>query len=107
MHRDDPSHTPEPHHALVGEPQHPGDALMVQSANGAPQQPLAITGSPLPSAPNVLRGGMDANTFMHALRRRWILALGMGLVIGAVTAIALWWLFPESSSATALFEIRI
>src|SRR4051794_30359217 len=106
MHRDDTSHTPEPHHALVGEPQHPGDALMVQS-NGAPSQPLAITGSPVPSGPNVLRGGMDANTFMHALRRRWILALGMGLVIGAITAITLWFVFPESSSATALFEVRI
>jgi capsular exopolysaccharide synthesis family protein len=106
MHRDDPSHTPEPHHALVGEPQHPGDALMVQS-NGAPNQPLAITGSPLPSAQNVLRGGMDANTFLHALRRRWILALGMGLVVAAITAIALWFTFPESSSATAFFEVRI
>jgi polysaccharide biosynthesis transport protein len=107
MHRDDPSQTPEPHHALVGEPQHPGDALMVQS-NGAPQnQPLAITGAPLQASQNVLRGGMDANTFLHALRRRWMLALGMGLVIGASAAIALWILFPESSSATALFEVRI
>jgi polysaccharide biosynthesis transport protein len=106
MHRDDTSHTPEPHHALVGEPNQPGDALMVQP-NGAPNQPMAITGSPLPSAPNVLRGGMDANTFLHALRRRWILALGMGLVIGAITAITLWFVFPESSSATALFEVRI
>jgi hypothetical protein len=50
---------------------------------------------------------MDANTFMHALRRRWILALGMGLVIGAITALTLWFVFPESSSATALFEVRI
>jgi len=108
MHRDDPSHTPEPHHALVGEPQHPGDALMVQS-NGAPQQqqPLAITGSPLPSTQSVLRGSMDANTFLHALRRRWLLALGMGLVVGAILGIALWILFPESSSATAYFEVRM
>jgi capsular exopolysaccharide synthesis family protein len=106
MHRDDPSHTPEPHHALVGEPHHTGDALMVQS-NGAPSQALAITGSPPPSTQNVLRGGMDANTFLHALRRRWILALGMGSVIGAGLAVALWMLFPESSSATAFFEVRI
>ena len=69
MHRDDPSHTPEPHHALVGEPQHTGDALMVQSNERPPSQPLAIPGSPLQSAPNVLRGGMDANTYLHALRR--------------------------------------
>src|SRR5689334_17630428 len=108
MHRDDTAHTPEPHHALVGEPHRPGDALMVQS-NGAPTQPLAVTGSAIPSsgAPNVLRGGMDANTFLHALRRRWMLALGLGLVVGAIAAITLWICFPESSSATALFEVRM
>jgi capsular exopolysaccharide synthesis family protein len=50
---------------------------------------------------------MDANTFMHALRRRWMLALGLGLIIGAGLAITLWMVFPESSSATALFEVRI
>ncbi len=105
MHRDDSSHTPEPHHALVGEPHQPGDALMVQS-NGAPTTPLAITGTPLPAAQSVLRGGMDANTFLHALRRRWVLAVGMGLVIAAAAAITLWFVFPESSSATALFEVR-
>src|SRR3954451_20534187 len=109
MHRDDPSQTPEPHHALVGEPHHAGDALMVQS-NGAPSQHLSVTAAPTQpsqSAPNVLRGGMDANTFLHALRRRWVLALSMGLVIGASAALALWLFFPESSSATALFEVRI
>ncbi len=105
MQRDDSSHTPEPHHELVGGPHHPGDALMVQS-HGAPDKPLAITSSLVAPAQNVLRGGMDANTFLHALRRRWMLALGMGMVIGAGAAIALWFIFPESSSATALFEIR-
>jgi capsular exopolysaccharide synthesis family protein len=42
---------------------------------------------------------------MHALRRRWWLALCMGLLIGGVSALSLWFLFPESSSATAQFEI--
>lgn len=108
MHRDDSSSkTPEPHHALVAEQQQPGDALMVQSQNGAPTNPLVVGGPVQPGAPNVLRGGMDANTFLHALRRRWMLALGMGLVVGAGAAIALWFLFPESSSATALFKVRI
>src|SRR5262249_15129546 len=108
MHRDDSSSkTPEPHHALVAEQQHPGDALMVQSHNGAPTNPLTIAGPVQSGAPNVLRGSMDANTFLHALRRRWMLALGMGLVVGALAAIALWLLFPESSSATALFKVRM
>ncbi len=77
---------------------------MVQS-NGAAPSPLAIH-TAQSNAQNVLKGGMDANTFLHALRRRWILALGLGSVIGALAGIALWFTFPESSSATALFEVR-
>lgn len=104
-HRDDPSQIPEPHRALAGDPQHSEGALMVQPAGHAATQ-LAIPTGSVATGPDVLRGGMDANTFLHALRRRWMLALGMGLVIGAALAIALWCIFPESSSATALFEIR-
>ena len=105
IHRDDPSHPPELPHSLVGEPHHPEGALMVQS-NGAPTTPLMIPSVPAQDTHRVLRGGMDANTFLHALRRRWMLALGMGLILGASLGAALWFLFPESSSATALFEVR-
>jgi capsular exopolysaccharide synthesis family protein len=102
--RDDSSHNLNDHHALVGGPQQPGDALMVQS-NGAPSSALAIPGLPAPATQDVLRGGMDANSFLHALRRRWLLALCMGLVMGSAAAIGVWFLFPESSSATALFQV--
>jgi capsular exopolysaccharide synthesis family protein len=105
-HRDDSSNPPEPHHALVSETHQPGDALMVHQSNGAPTTPMIVAGGPAPVTQDVLHGGMDANTFFHALRRRWILALGMGLVVGAAAAVALWFIFPESSSATALFEVR-
>ncbi len=104
MYRDDSSQSPEPHQAMVAETHHPGDALMVQG-NGAPTTPLAIAG-PAPASQDVLRGGMDAGTFLHAMRRRWLLAVCMGLVVSGTAAIALWFLFPESSSATALFEVR-
>ena len=104
MYRDDePSGRPETSHAMVGAPHHPGDALMVQS-NGAATA-LAVPQMPSMAAHNVLRGGMDANTFLNALRRRWMLATCMGLVLAAISAIVLWVLFPESSSATALFEV--
>ncbi|MEX0611475.1 MAG: polysaccharide biosynthesis tyrosine autokinase [Pirellulales bacterium] len=61
--------------------------------------------APAVAAQDVLRGGMDANTFLHALRRRWLLALGIGLVMAGGAASVLWFLFPESSSATALFQV--
>jgi polysaccharide biosynthesis transport protein len=99
---DDSSHAPDQRHAMVSEA-HPGDALMVQG-NGAPTG-LTIAAPPVAPAQDVLRGGMDANSLMHALRRRWLLALCIGSLVGASTAIALWLLFPESSSAVALFEV--
>lgn len=77
---------------------------MVQS-NGAPTTAISIPMPPASAGQDVLRGSMDANTFMHAIRRRWILALCMGSVAAVASAIALWFLFPESSSATALFQV--
>jgi capsular exopolysaccharide synthesis family protein len=101
--RDDSSHAPNDHHALISG-QQTGDALMVQS-NGAPHTALAFPTPLGHNSQDVLRGGMDANTFLHALRRRWLLALCMGSVVAAASAIGLWFVFPESSSATALFQV--
>ncbi len=101
--RDDSSHAPNDHHALISG-QQPGDALMVPS-NGAPHSALTFPGPLTHNAQDVLRGGMDANTFLHAIRRRWLLALLMGSVVAAASALGLWFLFPESSSATALFQV--
>ena len=103
--RDESSHASGDQHALVGGDHHPGDALMVQQTHAASVPHLAIPMGPPPATRHVLRGGMDANTLMHALRRRWVLALCLGSVVAASSAIALWFLFPESSSATALFQV--
>ncbi len=101
---DDSSHTPESQHAMIGGPQQPEGALVVQT-NGAPAGALAFPTTPVFAPQDVLRGGMDANSFFHAVRRRWILALCMGLVVAGAAAGALWLVFPESSSATALFQV--
>jgi capsular exopolysaccharide synthesis family protein len=93
-----------PQNSMIGGSHPPGDALVVQS-NGVAPAALALPAIPSLASQDVLRGGMDANTFLHALRRRWMLATLMGAVLGAITAIVLWVLFPESSRATALFEV--
>ena len=81
----------------------PGDALVVQR-NGSPNA-LAIPAPVAVPSQDVLRGGMDANTLLHALRRRWLLASCVGLVLAILTAAVLWHNFPASSSATALFRV--
>jgi polysaccharide biosynthesis transport protein len=100
---DDLSRSPDSQHAMIGGPHQPGDALMVQS-NGAPTA-LTVPGAPAYGPQQAFRGGMDANTFLHALRRRWLMATCMGVVAAGTAATVLWFAFPESSSATALFQV--
>ncbi len=87
MHREDSSHGTDSQHAMIGGPQMPGDALVVQS-NGAPHA-LALPTPMAAPGQDVLRGGMDANTLLHALRRRWLLATCVGLVLAMLTAAVL------------------
>lgn len=101
---DQPSPTPDVQHAMVGGPISPSHALVAAPTNGA-ALPAPVTTAPNYATHHVLRGGMDANTFLHALRRRWLLALCMGLVAAGIAAITLWTVFPETSSATALFRV--
>jgi capsular polysaccharide biosynthesis protein len=84
----------------------PGDALVPGGSRLAGQaaQQNAYA-SPAAQGPDVLKGGMDHSWFLHSLRRRWLLALGMGLVFGGVATAVLWFMFPESSSAVALFRV--
>jgi capsular exopolysaccharide synthesis family protein len=100
---DDQSASPNPPHALIGGPQS-HDALAVQT-NGSPPA-VMFPASLAPPSQDVLRGGMDVNWFLHCLRRRLILAVCMGAVVAIASAIALWFIFPESSSAIALFQVE-
>ena len=100
---DEYSAAPNPPHAMIGAG-HPRDALVVQSNNGALATPIYTSPNAMPTS-DVLRGGMDVDSFVNCLRRRWLLAICMGVVMSASTAGLLWFLFPESSSAIALFSV--
>jgi hypothetical protein len=100
--RDDDQSIPNSPHAMVDGPR-PGDALVPQT-NGMPPAPVYT----MPAAPpgqDVLRGGMDVNGFLNCLRRRWMLALCMGMVAAVTAAGILWLMFPEASTAMALFQV--
>ncbi|QDU91670.1 Tyrosine-protein kinase YwqD [Pirellulimonas nuda] len=58
-----------------------------------------------PRPTDVIRGGMDRSGLFHALRRRWLLATCMGLLLGAASAAGLWIAFPESSTATVQYLV--
>ncbi|MEX2317719.1 MAG: polysaccharide biosynthesis tyrosine autokinase [Pirellulales bacterium] len=99
---DEHSQPADAQHAMIGGAQ-PETALVTQHDGLPPAIDMASMNGF--ASPDVLRRGMDANTLYHALRRRWMLALGMGLVAGAVGSIGMWFLFPESSSAVVLFKV--
>ncbi|TWT99926.1 Tyrosine-protein kinase YwqD [Botrimarina colliarenosi] len=62
-------------------------------------QPIGFGGQ------DVLRGGMDRDGLFHALRRRWLLATSMGLLLATTVTGLLYWLFPETNSASAQYDV--
>ncbi|MEX2169565.1 MAG: polysaccharide biosynthesis tyrosine autokinase [Pirellulales bacterium] len=95
------SQVPETNQAMVQVP--PSGHSLTASSNGfAGAHPL---GASFARAPEVVSGGMDRSWFIHSLRRRWLLALLMGLLMGSFAAAALFWVFPVSSSAVALYQV--
>ncbi|MCO6043136.1 polysaccharide biosynthesis tyrosine autokinase [Aeoliella sp. ICT_H6.2] len=55
--------------------------------------------------PAVVNGSMDASWFFNSLRRRWLLATCMGLLVATGVGFALFYLFPESDTALARFLV--
>lgn len=56
--------------------------------------------------PEILHGGINQTWLMNCLRRRWLLALCMGLLIGGAVAGVLLWCFPLSASTIAFIEVK-
>ena len=90
---------PELDESTAGSPRH--RALVAQSAG----QPAMAMLAGAPPQNDVIRGGMDGASLFHSFRRRWPLALGMSLLMGIAASGALYYLFPESSSAVAMFHV--
>ncbi len=51
--------------------------------------------------PEILTNPLDPVWLLHSLRRRWVLALGMGLLVGSVLAAVVWYLTPSMVTAAA------
>ena len=57
-----------------------------------------MIGTPLPAAPWIEsqenKGGFNFVGFLHSLRRRWLLGLGVGSLLASTLAALLWLLVP-------------
>jgi succinoglycan biosynthesis transport protein ExoP len=85
-------------------------------ADGSPSRALvaapAFTGAApafggfAPRGPEILYGGFNQTWLGHCLRRRWLMAILMGLLIGVAAMGLLWWLFPSMSQVTAYLKVK-
>lgn len=62
-----------------------------------------VHGHPLPPG---LSSGPSAMTLLRALKRRWLLASTLGLLIGAIAAGAVWWNLPQPK-LMAIRRVRV
>jgi len=63
----------------------------------------AVLSTPMPLA---LSSGPSIFTLIRALRRRWPLAVSLGLLVGAIAAGATWWFLPQPKFV-ALRRVRV
>src|SRR5947209_5893786 len=75
----------------------PSDPGLSQSGFAAP---LGLPPAPPPSGPELSTG-----VILQALRRRWLLALCMGLLGGALGVAGVWGLMPPRYTSTALVHL--
>ena len=67
---------------------------------------LGTPGAPPPwMATEEQKDGFDIGGFLHSLRRRWIIGLGLGLMFASAVAILLWIFVPVESEAVVLIRI--
>jgi succinoglycan biosynthesis transport protein ExoP len=86
------------------------------AANGAPSRALVATPAYTNAAPNfggypssgpeILSGGFDQTWLANCLRRRWLMAILSGMLVGATVGGVLLWAFPESSEVTAYLKVK-
>jgi capsular exopolysaccharide synthesis family protein len=68
--------------------------------------PLSTLGGFIPRGPEILVGSFNQTWLVNCLRRRWLMATLMGLLVGLAAAGLLMWLFPPSSRITSYLEVK-
>jgi len=82
----------------------PGGPMMPATPYAAPAIPAF--GGPVQQGPELIHGTFNQTWLLNCLRRRWLMALLMGFLFAAGVAALLLWLFPLSSSTSALVHVQ-
>ena len=92
------------------------EVIYPPAVDGAPSRSLVATPvypsvSPSPAAygvrgPESLSGGFNQTWLTNCLRRRWLMAILMGMLVGAGVAGLLLLAFPKTSQVTAYLKVK-
>ena len=69
-------------------------------------QAVPSFGGPTQRGPEILNGTFNQTWLINCLRRRWLMALLLGGLFAIVAGVLLLWLFPLSSSISALVHVQ-
>ena len=58
-----------------------------------------------PPTPEILQNPMDHIWLLHSFRRRWVIAVGFGLLVWIAVSALVWYLTPPLSSAQVLLRV--
>lgn len=76
------------------------------AAPAYPAAPPMFGGFAPPRGPEILHGGFNQTWLANCLRRRWLMATLLGLLIGAIVAGLLMLAFPETNQVTAYLKVK-
>ncbi|MBN1851412.1 MAG: polysaccharide biosynthesis tyrosine autokinase [Pirellulales bacterium] len=93
----------DPRQAMIGITQSPDGRI--GGPVGFPMIHGQQLGQPIRS-PEILRQGLDQNSLLNSLRRRWPLALGLGILLAIGVATILFFVFPDESQAVSLLKVH-
>ncbi|HYO24046.1 MAG TPA: polysaccharide biosynthesis tyrosine autokinase [Lacipirellulaceae bacterium] len=82
------------------------EAPVSRAIVAAPAAPALGGSTYSPRGPEILSGGFNQVWLGNCLRRRWLMASLLGLLIGGSVGALLIYLFPESSRITAYLEVK-
>ncbi len=92
-----------------GEPSQPADdhtgALAPTGGNRLVALPVSSWPASVAPRPEILASGANAVDLLHAFRRRWIQAVGVGLVVASIAAAVVWFVVPTRYEVAALLKV--
>ncbi len=81
----------------------PSRALVASPAYASPALSLGAFSS---HGPEIITGGFNQTWLANCLRRRWLMAILMGMLVGAGVGALMLWAFPETSEVTAFLKVK-